>query len=55
VLNIIFISAQILGRVYVVEAGLFPIDRTNVIDIIVGAATVVTVFFNIGRKWKSFE
>jgi|SRR5208282_2817824 len=55
VLSIIFISAEILGRVYLVAAGLFPINRSNVFDIIVGAAIAVTVIFYIGWKWKSFE
>jgi len=55
VLGIIFIGAEILGRVYIVVAGLFPINRTNVFDIIVGAAIAVTVIFYIGWKWKSFE
>ena len=53
-LGIIFLSAELLGRVYLVATGLYPfsgIDETSVI-----AGSIIAVLFGlyIGLSWKRF-
>ncbi len=54
VLSIIFIGAEILGRVYLVMTGIAPSNGTDAVKIVVGGAIALTLVLYIGLKWKSF-
>jgi uncharacterized membrane protein len=54
VLTIIFIGAEILGRVFLVMTGIAPSNGTDAVKIIVGGAIALALVLYIGLKWKSF-
>jgi uncharacterized membrane protein len=54
VLSIIFIGAEILGRVYLVMTGIAPSHGTDAVKIVVGGAIALALVVYIGSKWKSF-
>lgn len=54
VLSIVFIGAEILGRVYLVMTGIAPSHGTDAVKILVGGAIAVALILYIGLKWKSF-
>jgi hypothetical protein len=54
VLSIIFIGAEILGRVFLVMTGIAPSNGTDAVKITVGGAIALALVLYIGLKWKSF-
>jgi hypothetical protein len=54
VLGIIFIGAEILGRVYLVTTGIAPSNGIDAVKIAVGGAIALALALYIGLKWKSF-
>jgi hypothetical protein len=54
VLSIIFIGAEILGRVYLVMTGIVPSSGTDAVKIVIGGAIALALVLYIGLKWKSF-
>lgn len=55
-LAIVLLSADIVGRVALVVAGLYPTDSLkNTLSIIAGTAIVALFAVYIGVKWKSFR
>lgn len=55
VLSIIFIGAEILGRVYLVMTGIAPSNGTDAVKIVMGGAIALALVLYIGLKWKSFN
>ncbi len=51
-LSIAFIGAEILGRVYLVTAGIAPSSGTDLVKIFVGGAIALAIMLYIG--WQSF-
>jgi hypothetical protein len=54
VLSIIFIGAEILGRVYLVMSGVAPSNGTDAVKIFIGGAIALALILYIGSKWNSF-
>jgi hypothetical protein len=54
-LGIACIGGEILGRLYLVESGLFPLNATNAGSIVAG--TVIALVFGayIALRWRSFR
>ena len=53
-LSIIFIGAEILGRVYLVMTGIAPSNGPDALKVVVGEAIALALILDIGLKWKSF-
>jgi hypothetical protein len=51
-LSIAFIGAEILGRVYLVMAGIAPSSGTDLVKIVIGGAIAFALMAYIG--WRSF-
>jgi hypothetical protein len=55
VLGILFISAEILGRVYLVMAGIAPSSGGDALKVVIGGAIALAVILYICAQWKKFE
>jgi uncharacterized membrane protein len=55
VLGILFISAEILGRIYLVMAGIAPSKGGDAVKIAVGGAIALGVILYVWSKWKKFD
>jgi hypothetical protein len=55
VLGILFIAAEILGRVYLIAAGIAPASGRDAIKILIGGLIALALIAYIARKWKCFE
>ncbi len=55
VLGILFISAEILGRVYLVMAGIAPSSVGDALKVVIGGAIALAVILYICSQWKKFE
>jgi hypothetical protein len=55
VLGILFISAEILGRVYLVMAGIAPSSGGDALKVVIGGAIALAVILHICSQWKKFE
>ncbi len=55
-LALVLLSADILGRIALVAAGLYPVDSArNTLAIIAGTAIAALIAVYVGWKWKSFQ
>jgi uncharacterized membrane protein YccC len=54
-LGIIFIGAEILGRVYLVMAGIAPSNGTDAIKIVIGGAIALALILYIWSQWSRFK
>ncbi len=55
-LALVLLSADILGRIALVAAGLYPVDSArNTFAIIAGTAIAALIAAYVGWKWKSFR
>jgi len=54
-LSIAFISAEILGRVYLVMTGIAPSSGPDAVKVLVGGAIACAFIVYLGLKWNSFE
>jgi hypothetical protein len=55
VLGILFISAEILGRVYLVSVGIAPSWGEGVVKIVIGGAIALGVVLYVSSQWKRLE
>ena len=55
VLGILFISAEILGRVYLVSVGLAPSRGEGVVKIVIGGAIALGVVLYLCSQWNKFD
>jgi hypothetical protein len=55
VLGVLFISAEILGRVYLVMAGIAPSSGGDALKVVIGGAIALAVILCICSQWKKFE
>jgi hypothetical protein len=55
VLSILFIGAEILGRVYLVMIAIAPASGPDAIKILIGGVIAFALILYIGFKWKSFQ
>jgi hypothetical protein len=54
VLGFLFISAEILGRVYLVVAGFAPSNGGDAVKVVVGGAIALAVILHVCAQWKKF-
>ena len=54
VLGITFIGLEILGRIYLVAAGIAPSHGSDAVKIAIGAAIALALMLYVLSKWKSF-
>jgi hypothetical protein len=55
VLGILFISGEILGRVYLVMSGIAPSKGGDALKILVGGAIALAVILYVCSQWKKFD
>ena len=55
VLGMLFIAAEILGRVYLIATGIAPATGRDAIKILIGGLIALALIAYIARKWKCFE
>ena len=55
VLGIVFISAEILGRVYLVSFGIGPSRGEDVVKIVIGGAIALGVVLYACSQWNKFD
>lgn len=53
--GILFVSAEILGRVYLVMAGIAPSRGGDLVKIVVGGAIALAVILYVLSRWKEFD
>jgi hypothetical protein len=54
-LGILFISGEILGRVYLVMSGIAPSKGGDAFKILVGGAIALAVILYVCSQWKKFD
>jgi hypothetical protein len=54
-LGILFIGAEILGRIYLVMAGIAPSTGTDAIKIVIGGAIALALILYIWSQWSRFN
>jgi len=55
VLGILFISAEILGRVYLVSVGIAPSGGEDMVKIVIGGAIALGVVLYVCSQWNKFD
>lgn len=55
VLGIGFISAEVLGRVYLITVGIAPSQGIDAVKILIGAIIAVSIIIYIILKWRYFK
>src|SRR5262249_3676932 len=55
VLGILFISAEILGRMYLVSVGIAPSSGEGVVKIVIGGAIALGVVLYVCSQWNKFD
>ena len=55
VLGILFIAAEIFGRVYLVMTGIAPAAGADAIKILIGAVIALALIIYIVSKWRYFQ
>ena len=51
----LFIGAEILGRVYLVATGIAPASGPDAVKILIGGLIALAIIVYIAFKWKSFN
>ena len=54
-LGILFIGAEILGRVYLVTTGIAPSNGPDAIKIVIGGAIALALILYIWSQWSRFK
>jgi hypothetical protein len=54
VLSIMFIGAEVFGRIYLVATGIAPSHGNDAVKIVIGGAIALGLVLYIGLKWKCF-
>lgn len=54
-LGIVFLFAELLGRIYLVSTGLYPLSGTDEGAFIAGSIIAILFALYIGLKWKVFR
>jgi hypothetical protein len=55
VLGILLVSAEILGRIYLVMAGIAPSRGGDAVKIAVGGVIALAVILYVCAQWKQFD
>jgi uncharacterized membrane protein len=54
-LGIVFLSAEVLGRMYLVLTGIAPSKGEDAVKILVGGLIVLALIIYVGLQWKKFD
>jgi hypothetical protein len=54
-LGILFIGAEILGRIYLVMVGIAPSKGGDALKVVVGGAIALAVILYVWSQWKHFD
>jgi hypothetical protein len=54
-LGIVFLCAELLGRIYLVSTGLYPFSGTDESSFIIGSVIAVLFALYIGLRWNRFR
>jgi hypothetical protein len=55
VLGTVFLSAEILGRIYLVVAGIAPSKGGDAVKILIGGLIALALLVYVGFQWKKFD
>jgi hypothetical protein len=55
VLGILFLSAEVLGRIYLVLRGIAPSKGGDALKILVGGLIALALVVYVGFQWKKFD
>lgn len=55
VLGILFLSAEVLGRIYLVLRGVAPAKGGDALKILVGGLIALALVVYVGFQWKKFD
>jgi len=55
VLGILFISAEILGRLYLVSVGIAPYRGDDMVKIVIGGAIALGLVLYVCSQWNKFD
>jgi hypothetical protein len=55
VLGVVFLGAEILGRIYLVLRGIAPCKGGDAVKILVGGLTALALIVYVGIQWKKFD
>jgi hypothetical protein len=55
VLGIVFLSAEILGRIYLVLTGIAPSKGGDAVKILIGGLIALALIVYVGFQWKKFD
>jgi hypothetical protein len=55
VLGILFLSAEVLGRIYLVLRGVAPSKGGDALKILVGGLIALALVVSVGFQWKKFD
>ena len=53
--GIVFLCAELVGRIYLVSTGLYPFSGTDEIAVIAGSMIAVLFALYIGLSWNKFK
>jgi hypothetical protein len=54
-LSILFLSAEILGRIYLVVRGIAPSKGGDAVKVLIGGLIALALIVYVGFQWKKFD
>lgn len=54
-LTVIFLSAEVAGRIYLVVTGIAPSKGEDAVKILIGGLIALALLVYVGLQWKEFE
>lgn len=54
-LSVVFLSAEILGRIYLVLTGIAPSRGEDAVKILIGGVIALALIVYVGFQWRKFE
>ncbi|MBV9339555.1 MAG: hypothetical protein JO159_01530 [Acidobacteria bacterium] len=54
-LSVVFLSAEILGRIYLVLTGIAPSKGKDAVKILIGGVIALALIVYVGFQWSKFE
>jgi hypothetical protein len=54
-LGIVFLSAEIMGRIYLIVAGIAPSQGGDAFKILIGGLVALALIAYVGFQWKEFD
>lgn len=54
-LTVAFLSAEVVGRIYLVVTGIAPSKGEDAVKILIGGLIALAIIVYVGVQWKEFE